>query len=262
MKPPQITTEKGGKPAMYDKAISTVFARTLADMTDGVLPSLAQSEAVTLQVVNLWYPKPLLNAPHHGFGYLIPQTVPFENNPESVLGVLFDSDRDLFGGEPRPDAVPGTSLTVMMGGHLWDGLPASFRPDAESAIELAKSAVARQLGIPATEPVYAGTKACQMCIPQHRVGHFARMARAHRELQSAFRGRLMVAGTSYAPPGVLTSLRSARDAADQVLGTWRSDDESPWVASIGDTGLQRFLPGRRRWVPVKRSDLPLRNGNF
>ena len=55
-----------------------------------------------------------------GFGYLIPQSVPFELNPERALGVIFDSDisPDLHSTVPAEKL--GTRLTVMMGGHWWD----------------------------------------------------------------------------------------------------------------------------------------------
>ncbi|KAH8880683.1 Protoporphyrinogen oxidase [Thozetella sp. PMI_491] len=255
-----ITTNKSTRPASYDKAVSTMFARDLANISDGALPALAESEGVTIQLVNLWYPKPLLNAPHNGFGYLVPQTVPFANNPEAVLGVLFDSDREIALGEP----VHGTSLTVMMGGHLWDGMPEEFLPDAQEATKRAVSAVSRQLGIPESERVYAGTKLCRMCIPQHRVGHYTRMARADRELQAAFRGRLLVAGTSYTLPGVLTSIRAGRDAADQISGRKPAglDGLYPPSWAVGDTGLHRFRPGRKRWLSINIDEMPLRRGVF
>ena len=45
--------------------------------------------------VNLYYTKPYLN-PVQGFGYLIPQGVPFEENPERALGVTSFKPADIY----------------------------------------------------------------------------------------------------------------------------------------------------------------------
>lgn len=221
--------------------------------------------------MNLWYPTPNLNAPYNGFGYLLPQTVPAENNPEAALGVIFDSDREAAQLSLTPDSdsshhqPQGTKLTVMLGGHHWDGLPDEFLPDSASAISAAKSAVSRQLGIPASEKVGAASaKLCRNCIPQHRVGHAARMAAAREELQTSFGGRLAVAGASYSPPGVLPGLRAGRDVAAQIAGKFRlppgaatgGQAEQPW--SVGDTGLGGIT--ERLWSRWPRGRLPYVGG--
>ena len=90
----QLTTKENPHPLAYDKVISTILAKDLVALTGTALPALASETAVTIMVVNLWYPTPHLNAPNHGFGYLIPQATPFAQNPEFVLGAIFDSDRE------------------------------------------------------------------------------------------------------------------------------------------------------------------------
>ncbi|EPE06771.1 protoporphyrinogen oxidase [Ophiostoma piceae UAMH 11346] len=100
--------------ALYDRVISAFTASQLERLTNGVLPSLRQEHAVTIQVVNLYYEDhPDLHHPHKGFGYLIPSTVPLEENPEAALGVIFDSDREQslrplreeeFNGNDTPEA--------------------------------------------------------------------------------------------------------------------------------------------------------------
>lgn len=50
-----------------------------------------QLKAVNTMVVNLYYKSPSLPIPS-GFGYLIPRTLPMDQNPERALGVLFASE--------------------------------------------------------------------------------------------------------------------------------------------------------------------------
>ncbi|KAK3906678.1 hypothetical protein C8A05DRAFT_40524 [Staphylotrichum tortipilum] len=253
----QLTTKKNQQPVAYDKVISTLLAKDLVSLTGNTLPSLASETAVTIMLVNLWYPTPHLNAPYNGFGYLIPQAISLDENPELVLGVIFDSDREFppptqSNPSPAPrgaDSVQGTKLTVLMGGHLWDDLPASAIPDEQTAIDMAKRAVARHLRLPdavAASP-RAWAKLCRDCLPQHLVGHRSRMRDAHFELRSAFAGRLAVAGGSYQPPGVLGALRAGRDVGLQVADGGAPEGCS--AASVGDTGLMRdgkVLPGWKR----------------
>ncbi|KAH6853683.1 hypothetical protein B0I37DRAFT_12876 [Chaetomium sp. MPI-CAGE-AT-0009] len=261
------TKDTTSKPAMYDKVVSTIFAKTLSEITQNHLPSLASSTAVDIMVVNIWYPAPHANFPHNGFGYLLPQALPFDQNPECVLGVIFDSDRESplpTESNPDPayrgaDTVPGTKVTVMMGGHYWDGWPLSTMADTERAKEAALAAVARHLDLPPelTEQAHASAKFRRECIPQHLVGHRARMRSAHAELEWAFKGRLAVAGQSYQNPGVVGLARAGRDVALQIAGR-----EGPRTAewSVGDTGLERFerLNSLSQYKPIPRRMLPLR----
>lgn len=258
---------------MYDKVVSTIFAKTLAKITQGKLPSLASSTAVNIMVVNIWYPVPQANFPNNGFGYLIPQALPFDQNPECILGAIFDSDRESplpTESNPDPayrgaDTVPGTKLTVLMGGHYWDGWPPSTIADTERAKESALAAVARHLKLPPelTQQAHASAKLRRECIPQHLVGHATRMRSANAELEWAFKGRLAVAGQSYQNPGVMSVLRAGRDLAVHIAGR-ESQLGSDW--SVGDTGLGRFelLPNKSRrslYTSVPRQVLPLRFGS-
>ncbi|KAL1872298.1 hypothetical protein VTK73DRAFT_1647 [Phialemonium thermophilum] len=232
----EVSVNGPGESACYDKVISTLFANDLAGLISGGDHGLDTIKAVTMQVVNLWYPTPNLNAPYNGFGYLIPQSAPASNNPEQALGVLFDSDREAVqyryedispssspsSSSPETpttttgDTLPGTKLTVMMGGHYWNDVPASFIPDNETAVIAARAVVARHLGI--TEPPSAASaKLCRACIPQPTVSRGPDLLRrCDRRLAELFDGRLAVAGPSFALPGVLPALRSGRDIAAQV----------------------------------------------
>ncbi|KAJ4394431.1 oxygen-dependent protoporphyrinogen oxidase [Gnomoniopsis smithogilvyi] len=245
----------------YDKVISSLYSGTLAKLTGDSLPALKRSTAVTIQIVNLWYPNPDLTAHTPGFGYLIPQSVPAEKNPHAALGVIFDSDREAAAGSPEYTAAPGTKLTVMLGGHYWDYLDPESWPNAEEATAMAIDTVERQLGIPSTEPVYTSTKVCRECIPQHLVGHRARMAQAHTELYDAFRGTLAVVGGSYTSPGVLPTLKAARDMALMVSGYGYKDEHRGFdrrLTHVGETGLAKFHGKNEKFRFVPHSILPFR----
>lgn len=226
-----VKTPKADQPAKYDHVICTLFSKQLAQITEppNSLPSLAETHAVTIMTVNLWYPDPNLLA-GGGFGYLIPSSTP--DNDEGALGVLFDSDLRTSDSE-----MPGTKLTVMLGGHHWDGW--EHFPSEESGIAMAKAVVQRQLGISETEEVVAGARLCRNCLPQHFVGHRGRMRDAHYELMSAFQGHLTVAGPSYTTVGVIPAMRAGFDAGMRVA----RDHEQPWFRLPQSPGTSKNDPG-------------------
>lgn len=82
----------------YDYVVSTLGPNTIRDSlkeTDGSVSSACtdSKSAVSVMVVNLYYSNPSLIPPSHaGFGYLIPRSVPYEQNPERALGVIFSSE--------------------------------------------------------------------------------------------------------------------------------------------------------------------------
>lgn len=199
----------------YDGVISTLLSHDLARVTGDALPSLSERNSVSLMTVNMWYPRQDLKP--RGFGYLIPRSVPREQNPERALGVFFDSDVGVVG----PDEPAGTKLFVLMGGHYYDAHDphAVLPPDNEgAAIAQAQALLERHLGIPRAAPCFAMARMAPDCIPQHLVGHRARMARAHGELSAAFGGRLYVAGGSYTNVGAMAGLRAGCEVAALAAG--------------------------------------------
>ncbi|KAK2803405.1 oxygen-dependent protoporphyrinogen oxidase [Onygenales sp. PD_10] len=187
--------------------------------------------AVTVMVVNLYYSNPNLLR-HQGFGYLIPRTVDISQNPEFALGVIFASE--VSRGQ---DDAPGTKLTVMMGGHWWDGWQPSDLPDEESGIEMAKSVLARHLQI-TEEPVLAGARLQRDAIPQYQVGHVELLKRFDGALDEAFAGKLKVAGAWYTGVGVNDCVRSARLVeAEHSLERFVPMQEAP----VGSAAIPRTL---------------------
>lgn len=187
-------------------------------------------------VVNLYFSQPKL-LPVQGFGYLIPRTVPFDENPELALGVVFDSDVSV-----GQDTIPGTKVTVMLGGHWWDDW--EVYPDEEEGARMAKAVLERHLGI-TEEPQVVRVALQKNCIPQYTVGHEERMAETSHLLER-FEGRLRVAGSSYTGVGLNDCVRAASDVVDGL------------VDGTGKTGLDSFVRGRWVWVDAKEYSKALR----
>ena len=165
-------------------------------------------------VVNLYFSNPDI-LPVHGFGYLIPRSVPYAENPERALGVVFDSDATI-----GQDGARGTKVTVMLGGHWWDEWDSY--PDEDEGARMAKAILGRHLGI-SVEPEAIRVSLQRDCIPQYTVGHHNRLSRGSGQLEENFRGRLRVAGNSYTGVGLNDCVRAAREVVrelvDEVPGT-------------------------------------------
>lgn len=169
---------------------------------------------MTVMVVNFFYEKEDL-LPVTGFGYLIPRSVPFEQNPEMGLGVIFGSESSV-----GQDTVAGTKLTVMMGGHYWDGWKESDYPDHESAVSMARSLLKRHLGI-TDAPAISRSRLQRDAIPQYTVGHMDRMKRLSSSAREEFNNRLTFAGSWYGGVGVLDCIKQAYLAASYGVGAQR-----------------------------------------
>lgn len=174
-------------------------------------------------VVNLFFSNSDI-LPVQGFGYLIPRSILFSENPEFALGVIFDSD-----ATKGLDTVPGTKVTVMLGGHWWDGW--DTYPDEDHGASMAKAVLKRHLGID-EEPEVTMVSLQKNCIPQYTVGHDDRMADASQLLEK-YGGRLRVAGNSYTGVGLNDCLRAARGVVTSL------------VEGTGKTGLETFVGGRQ-----------------
>lgn len=233
----QIVPE-GGERRLHNRVISTIPAPHLARalrQTSGENARLPQNTirelerhnyAVTVMVVNLFYENPdLLSA--KGFGYLIPRSIPFEQNPERALGVIFGSETGI-----GQDTVPGTKLTVMMGGHLWDGWTESDYPDHDTAVKMARSLLNRHLGI-TDAPAISRSRLRRDAIPQYTVGHVSRMDKLSDSVREDFNRRLTLAGSWYGGVGVVDCIRQGYLAASYGVGAQKlmpstTGPKMPW----------------------------------
>ena len=194
-------------------------------------------------VVNLFYREPPIKIMpgNRGFGYLIPRSVPFEQNPERALGVIFDHD-----AVQGQDSVDGTKLTVMLGGHWWDGW--SDYPTSEEGIMYAKSVVERHLGIMERSTVAHATLN-RNAIPQYTVGYEDRLKGVAESLKKDYNGRLRVVGSQYNGVGVNDCIRSAWQLARDMKGNgWKSQS----------VGLDRVLD-TREWVLTSMQTMKARD---
>ncbi|KAK4991889.1 oxygen-dependent protoporphyrinogen oxidase [Elasticomyces elasticus] len=262
----------------HTHAISTLSAHHLSaialpNVTSAVavLPLVPKIPAVTVMTVNLYFRTPDLAPP--GFGYLIPLATSFEQNSERALGVVFDNAyspskdglsmffdlldrnsagkavvRDSSGNEINPrrvtvvtqDTVPkvGTKVTVMLGGHYWDGWPAY--PSEQEGLEMALSILKRHLNI-SERPLLHQVNLSQDCIPQYHVGHESRLKTAHQRLKERFGGRLRVAGSWIEGVGVNDCLRSAWDVV-KGLQEGPGSGEKTGLEMVGQEEAYARLP--------------------
>lgn len=178
-------------------------------------------------VVNLYYPDPDL-LPVRGFGYLIPKTIPYAQNPERALGVIFASESSV-----GQDTAPGTKLTIMMGGHYWDGWKESDYPDHDTAVAMAQSLLKRHLGI-TDSPTVSRSRLQREAIPQPTVGHVERIKYLSRAIKDEFDQRVTLAGAWYTMggTGVVDSVRQAYLAAAYGVRPFNPDETRPVPAPM------------------------------
>lgn len=275
----QIKAKGAEQAEGYTHAISALSPYHLNLITNKSTPGatslVPHIPAVTVMTVNLYFRTPDLHPP--GFGYVIPQATPFENNPERALGVVFDtayspspSDLDFtnwlitdadqlkqareqgqlinvndfawYNMPDRPNTqddvkARGTKLTVMLGGHWWNGWPAF--PDEQEGLALARSVVERHLGI-TEEPEAWSVNMQKDCIPQYTVGHEQRLKTAHNNIWREYKGKLRVAGSWMSGVGVNDCLRSAFD----VVRSLRDGKDGTGLEHIGTNEYVRLKPIR------------------
>lgn len=200
----------------------------------GLTPSLLrkQNYAVTAMVVNLYYPNPNLLPVEDGFGYLIPRSIPYKQNPECGLGVIFASSSSVGNGtdpsspELSQDSAPGTKLTVILGGHYWDGF--EEYPDHETAVKMARAMLKRHLNITDT-PTVARSRLQKDAIPQYTVGHLDRMYTLSNTVRKEYKNKLILAGNWYNGVSVGDCVKQGILSATYGIGRNRLNDEpSPW----------------------------------
>lgn len=213
--------------ARYDLVVSTLRHKNLTPF-------------VTVQTVNLYFPNPNL-IPQKGFGYLIPQSVAFGENPERALGVIFDSD-----AIQGQDTAEGTKLTVMLGGHYWDGW--EHYPSDDEAYGLAMSLLRRHLKIK-EEPTHYNVNLSKDCIPQYTVGYEERLKSYAEHITYKYLGRVRVVGSQTHGVGVNDCIRGAWDMARRLRGAGWKKIES---------GLERAMDDRHggAWVSAPSDQRP------
>lgn len=276
-----VTAVGSQEPKTHTHVISALSPDHLNQVcrTGTTSPALIETiPSVTVMTVNLYFRTPDLHEP--GFGYLIPQGTPFENNPERALGVVFDTayapsptdvetiskDIDVEGLQKARESgrminmndfawynmpeIPnlqdhvktrGTKVTVMLGGHWWNGWP-SF-PSEQEGVAMARSVLERHLGIK-EEPEATLVNLGKDCIPQYTVGHEQRLKQAHKNISREYKGRLRVAGNWMSGVGVNDCLRSAYEVAKNM-----SKNDATGLEHVGEATTVRLKPLGRGQKP-------------
>lgn len=267
----EVTVEGSQESRQHSHVISALSPDHLNKVAGTSL--IGHVPSVNVMTVNLYFRSPDLHEP--GFGYLIPRSTPFEQNPERALGVVFDtayspSPRDVdvknwndlsvdqlraareagqiinvndfsWYNMPEPPNMQdhvearGTKLTVMLGGHWWDDWPAF--PSEEEGVALARSVLERHLGIK-EEPEASQVNFQKDCIPQYTVGHEQRLKDAHNNIWRQYKGRLRVAGNWMSGVGVNDCLRSAYE----VVKNFSRD--ATGLEHVGEAPTVRLSPVR------------------
>ncbi|KAM0718188.1 hypothetical protein Q7P37_006520 [Cladosporium fusiforme] len=270
-----VTSFKSPEPVRHDVVISALSPAHLNALAPPSTTLAPETPSVSVMTVNLYYSQPDMHPA--GFGYLIPLATPFEQNPERALGVVFDTayspsnadtdtsqwtindmeeltrqreggrminvnDFSWFNFPHKPvvqDDVPkrGTKVTVMLGGHWWDGWPAF--PSEQEGLEMARSVLSRQLGIH-QEPQAWAVNLQKDAIPQYHVGHDDRLKAAHATLLAQYQGKLRVAGNWIQGVGVNDCLRSAWD----VVKGLRDGRDATGLEMVGSEEYVKLRPVR------------------
>lgn len=271
----QVTTAGSQETHNYTHAISALSPWHLNQVTKtSSSPLVPTIPSVTVMTVNLYFRTPGLHEP--GFGYLIPQATPFENNPERALGVVFDGAYSPSTADVNPSnwqsmsaqqlkdmredgrlinvndyawynmpEVPniqdqvdtrGTKVTVMLGGHWWNDWPAF--PDEQEGLAMARSVLERHLGI-TEEPEAWKVNLEKECIPQYTVGHEQRLKQAHNNIWRDYKGRLRVAGNWMMGVGANDCVRSAYEVVKNL------SKDGTGLEHVGEPLSVRLKPVRR-----------------
>ncbi|KAM3414148.1 Protoporphyrinogen oxidase [Cercospora zeina] len=265
----EVTAAGSQEPRQHSHVISALSPDHLNTVAGTNL--IGHIPSVNVMTVNLYFRSPDLHEP--GFGYLIPRSTPFEQNPERALGVVFDtayspspSDVNMSNWNqmtveqlqearragqminvndfswynmPEPPNMQdhvetrGTKLTVMLGGHWWDGWPAL--PNEQEGVALARSVLERHLGIK-EEPEAWQVNLEKDCIPQYTVGHEQRLKDAHNNIWRQYKGRLRVAGNWMSSPGVNDCLRSAYEVVKNI------SRDATGLEHVGEAPTVRLAP--------------------
>lgn len=194
--------------------------------------------ATTVMVINLYYPD-LDPENYNAFGYLIPRSIPYDQNPECGLGVIFSSATSTglaISDDPttplaKQDSVGGTKFTVMLGGHYWDDWKDTDYPDHDTSVKMARAILERHLYI-TKAPSITRTHLQKNAIPQYTVGHNRRMYELSDTVKKDFNRRLTLAGNWYNGVGVNDCIRQGFLAASFGTGsrTFQQDNRlaGPW----------------------------------
>jgi oxygen-dependent protoporphyrinogen oxidase len=180
-------------------------AAALTETVDPVLSSqLSQIEYASSVVVNLAYRRADVPHPLDSFGFVVPAM-----EKRSLIACSFSSVK--FAGRAPEGHV---LLRCFLGGALQ---PEMFHLDNGALIETLCHEMRELLGI-ASPPSLAHISRHPKSMPQYPVGHLQHVASIHAQLEN-HRG-LFLAGNAYGGVGIPDCVRSAEEAAEQLVAAF------------------------------------------
>ncbi|CAO1636299.1 unnamed protein product [Sympodiomycopsis kandeliae] len=242
-----ITLQSSSGPVTVSRVISalpsTALKNTLGPEIDNTLSSLlTYNPSTNVSVVNVVIPPSSSNSSKRllkvdeGFGFLIPRAET-PNNPDGILGVVFDSDA-IPGQDDANGAV--TKLTVMIGGPHYSQL--KELPTEEDVKQRAIRTLERCLGIPRSITEHPDTVIRvtnqRNCIPTYLPGHYSRMRRLDEILSSGsiLNGRLSVTGASYLGVSLNDIVRNSLQVGERIA----QSEQDIETRKVVVTGLESF----------------------
>lgn len=193
------------------------ISEILSKNYSAISKELSTLKSNSVLLVNFYLPnKDIIPKKYHSFGYLVPQS---NNNPEKILGVIFDSiietnlkplDNIASEASTEVDTLVTnkkyTKFTAMVGGYLFnDNNGKAIIPDNEEAIRQVKNALQRHIGA-GREDLDAGLWQCTLakdCLPRFSVGFTEWESKMEQELKTQFSDKVSMGGMGFAiSPGI------------------------------------------------------------
>lgn len=235
------TIKINGKSSTFDHIRYTGDAKSLAQIANinGAVREMMDSfEYTTIFLANVYSKNGGLIPPNHeGFGFLVPLRNP---NPQSLLGVIYDSDTELDAekffdksDKVATTRVPYDKITLMMGGHFYNsrGVPS----DAVN-VKITKEVLTSILDVDlnkyniivrneaeldskdislANNDLLISYNLHRDCIPQYNVGFLDKVHEMLQYVDKESNGKFTIGGTSRGklgvPDCVMNSLEGAMD---------------------------------------------------
>lgn len=173
----------------------------------------------------------------NGFGFLVPKRNP---NPESLLGVIFDSDTELdaqrFVDGQLLEKTSYDKITLMIGGHYFSSRGV---PSAKASLRSTRRVLSEILGVPldkynvvVRDEASEGTRDVTLadndllisynlhekCIPQYNVGYLGDVAQVEAYVAAQSLGKVTLGGPSVGKLGVPDNVMSGLEAALALCG--------------------------------------------
>lgn len=228
-----------GLSTSFDHIRYTGDAKNLAKITNSTGPARTTMESfeyTTIFLANVYSKKGGLIPPsQEGFGFLVPMR---NLNPQSLLGVIYDSDTELdaekFFDQSHKSAVtkvPYDKITLMMGGHFYNtrGVPSDtvnvkITKEVLSTIlevDLSKfNVIVRDEAALTSKNVSLGDNDLLIsynlhkdCIPQYNVGFLDKAKEMVRYVDTESKGTFSIGGTSLGKLGVPDCVMNSLEGA-------------------------------------------------